>query len=752
MPRTSYQRRIVAWLLDHRVAVTAVVCLATIVLVLPLRDPGILFAKFDSPTHQRDPDEKVWPELMMVVVKADDVFTHEVLTYIQGTTKAVLGVKGVRRVESLTTLQEIALADGSLVTRPLFPDIPTDTETQSLKKTVALSNPLWVNHLVSSDATVAVISITLPPLMRGSRDAAPIVQEVRDIADTGRPEDVQVFVTGLSPMFVDSMDSAQKDFKRFFWLTWLLMAALLFFAFRTIRGVLLPLGVTFLTVVWTLGLMAATGQTLSAVGAMLPTLIAIVCFSDAIHILAHYYEQARDRDDRREVLLDTMEHMITACLLTSTTTAAAFGSLVVAQLSSVRQLGFWAAVGIMLGFVLISTLTPILLSWMPLPGLRVQRRYEHSLCGYLLARTVGLSRMGGRWVPAIAFVLAVMSLIAAAQVRVETSIASFLPDTAPSMRGQAIARDKLTGFGSVEVVLEGPKDCFEKPWALRELREIETFLEARQEVGVAISITDLLQWTHTVVTESDSDLLSDPAAAGLVAEYLFLFDGVSDADALTSLVGEHRSTAHISARLRVAGSGEQLALVDDIEEFVAGHLDERLTCRLSGEADRIAKQIASVIRSLTDSFVYTLLAILLLMFWYLRSLKAALVVMIPNVLPVLLTVGVMGAMDISLNFATVMITSIAIGIAVDDTLHFLVRYKRELRTDPDRQTAVENTIMSSGRAMAFTSIAMAAGCGIFILSDFEPSRCFGALTAFAMLAALFADLLLLPYLIKAFKL
>jgi hypothetical protein len=140
------------------------------------------------------------------------------------------------------------------------------------------------------------------------------------------------------------------------------------------------------------------------------------------------------------------------------------------------------------------------------------------------------------------------------------------------------------------------------------------------------------------------------------------------------------------------------------------------------------------------------------MLWQLRSLKAALLVMIPNVLPVLLTVGVMGAMSISLNFATVMITSIAIGIAVDNTIHFLVRYRRELRTDPDRGKAVENTIMHSGRAMVFTSVAMAAGCGIFILSDFEPNRYFGFLMAFTMLTALLADLLVLPYLIKVRKL
>jgi predicted RND superfamily exporter protein len=141
-----------------------------------------------------------------------------------------------------------------------------------------------------------------------------------------------------------------------------------------------------------------------------------------------------------------------------------------------------------------------------------------------------------------------------------------------------------------------------------------------------------------------------------------------------------------------------------------------------------------------------------LMFCLLRSLKAALIALIPNVLPVLLTLGVMGALGISLNFATLMVMSVALGIAVDDTIHFLVRYRRELQSDPDVDKAIGNTILHSGRAMTFASAAMAAGFGLFILSDFAPSRSFGFLMAFTMFTALLADLFLLPYLIKVTRL
>ncbi len=756
MPRPRFQRKIITWLLDHAILVVAFVCIVTLAMGYQLRNPSVLSQNYDSEQKEGAEGEELKKfarmfgegELLMVVVRAPDVFAHDVLAYLQTQTKAIAEFPRVLRVDSLATAQNVTAVDGELATQLLFLEIPTDREALKAKKQTALSNPLWVGNLISPDTTVTVLNVFLPPLMRGSSEAGDIIASIKDQVAIGKPADVDVFLTGLSPMFVDSKACANGDFKRFFILTWVLMAALLFVAFKTLRGVLLPLSVTFLAVFWTLGLMAVTRQTISAVGAMLPTLIGVVCFSDAVHVLAHYYEQAKDATCKRTVVLATMEHMLSACFLTSVTTAAAFGSLVVAKLSSIRQFGLWAAIGIMLGYFLIVVLMPIILSWLPLPGTRVQRSYEGSACGRILSRIAKVAHDGRRWVPLVAVILVLLSLVAASRLRVETSLTAFLPESSPSMQGLAIVQEKLTGFGSVEVVLEGPKGCFEEPWALRELREVEMHIEAREDVGVVLSIMDLLQWTHGIVEASDSDLLSDPLARGLVAEYLFLFSGSGRSDRVGSLVTEDYSTAKIGARLRNAGAGEQVALAGEIKAFADQSLDARLTCRVTGESDRIAQQIRLVIRSLTDSFGFTLLVIVLLMLWLLRSVKAAMLAMIPNILPVVLTLGVMGAMGITLNFATVMITSIAIGIAVDDTIHFLVRYRRELRDNNDIKQAIANTLKHSGRAMTFTTAAMAAGCCLFMLSDFAPSRDFGFLMAFTMITALLSDLFLLPYLIQ----
>jgi len=762
--RASFRGRLTGWLLDHRLLVTTTVCVATVLLVYPLGNPQVLFQRYDAQEDQgrSGEDYKQFAstfhegELMMAVIQAPDVFAPEVLSYVRSRTSAIREVASIRRVDSLATVPELVKGvDGGLQTHPLLPDpIPTDHQALERARGAALANPLCANNLISADSTVTVINIVLPAMIRGSSDATRATQEVRGLLSVGRPEGVQAFLTGLSPMFVDSNAVAQSDFQRFAWMTGLLMTALLFLAFWTLRGVLLPLGVTSLTVLWTLGLMAWTGQTISAAMVMLPTLIAIVCLSDAVHILAYYYERAREGADRRSVLLETMEHMSSACFLTSITTALAFASLALTPLSTLRQFGLWAGAGIMVGYGLMMVLMPVLLSWLPLPAARVQRRYKHSLWGYLLARIVDVSRRGRLAVPIVVIVIIVASVGAATRLRVQTSMTAFLPESAPSMRGWAIARERLAGFSSVEVVLDGRTGVFEEPWALEDLRRIAEDLRSRSEVSTTLSVLDLLQWIHGILREegSNADLLADPNAPGLIAEYLFMFRQSTSDEVLNKLVTNDSSCARVSARLGVAGAGEQLSLVGDLDGFVGKTIEGRLDYELTGEAMRIAEQIRLLIRSLAESFGFLVVAIGLLMLWQQRSVKAGLLAMIPNILPVLLTIGVMGAIGMSLNYATIMITSIAIGIAVDDTIHFLVRYRRERQNDPDRTRAVEHAILHSGRAMAFTSITIAAGCGLFVFSDFAPTRTFGFLMAFTMLMALLADLVVLPYLIKAWKL
>lgn len=632
---------------------------------------------------------------------------------------------------------------------PFFTEDSITQKELQVKKDKILTNPLLAGNLISTDSTVTVINIVLPLFIRGSADAAQVIDKIKKMTVFNKPESAEVFLTGLSPMFSDTLASVGKDFKTFFILTWVIMAGFLFLAFRTVRGVVLPLGVTVLTVVWVLGLMAVTGQKISVVGAMLPSLVGIICFSDAVHLLTYYDEQARVSRDKRDIALKTMQHMLTTCFLTSFTTSMAFGTLVCANISSIRQFGLWVAIGIMLGYVLIIVLIPIMLYILPLPKQTGKKPFELSIGGRALSSIYLLTQYGKRWIPLTAILLIVISCTAALNLKVETSITAFLPDSSPSMKGIEVLRGKLAGFGKVEVLLEGEDGVFENPWALQELQKITRYLEEQAEIQSTFSINKLLQWTYQVSEETDTDLLKDPDAEGLLAEYFFMLSNLSSQQ--NSFITEDSGSVRLVARLNATGAGEQVGLQDSLEAYLQQNLDSRLDYQVTGESGRIAKQIGSIVESLLSSLGLTLIVIACLMLWLMKSLKMAVFVMIPNILPVAMTLGLMGLLGIKLNFATIMITSIVIGIAVDDTIHFIMRYFREIEKNRTPVQAVEQAFLHSGRAIVLTSVVIASGCSIFALSDFIPSRQFGLLMAFAMLTALLADLLVLPYFLRLWQ-
>ncbi len=724
-----------------------------------IKNPHILFQQPDNDISKQDESGKEFVaiaerfgqgEPLLLIIEAERILSDNMLVLVRKLTTAIAQIEGVKKVESLTTATDLSVNSfGELELQPLIGTVPlTNSQLEQIRNRI-LDNPMWKEILLSMDGTVTVISITLPPLTRGSHTGATVVSAIeRLIEEAELPPEINTYLTGITTLLNDSSKAIETDFKRFFWLTWLVMIALLFFAFKTIRGVLLPLGITILAVGWTLGIMALTGETLSSVAVMLPSMIAIVCFSDAVHVLTHYYEYVRTMNSRTDILILTMKQMLTACFLTSLTTATAFLTLTVSDLSNIRQLGIWSAVGIMLGYILISMLIPIFLSFLPVPAVGVVEKYQKSFFTGLIDSVILMNRRHGGKIVILCMLLLILALFGINRIKAETSMIAFLPEQAPSIQGLTLLQKKLLGFGTVEMEIKGPAGVFEQPWALREIQKIKHFLEARNDVGGVISVVDLFQWMYGKIEQTEDHFLDHDRAAGLIAEFLFIIENARQYDQLSALLTTSNSVARLSARLKTAGTGEQIQLLDDLETFIKDHIDKRLHIVVSGDAARMSEQIHSILQSLTHSFFITLVLIFCLMLMLFRSIKGTIIAMIPNILPVVVTIGGMGLFGLSLNFATAMISSIAIGISVDNTIHFLVRYQHELRGGDYSDTALKNTVTGTGRAMVFTSVVMSSGCGLFVLSHFAPIRIFGGLMVFTLLVALVMDLCILPWLIQ----
>ena len=264
------------------------------------------------------------------------------------------------------------------------------------------------------------------------------------------------------------------------------------------------------------------------------------------------------------------------------------------------------------------------------------------------------------------------------------------------------------------------------------------------------SIVDIIKEINRTVHAGDEAFYRVPGRREEVAQFLFLLELAGEEELVCRFVSDDFSTARLSARVASMASTEYRTLIDKIQRSAHSNLSPALTVELTGPVVLYATIIDTLTEGQIRSLGLAFLIITLLMGLYMRSLRIGLISMIPNLFPVLFVLGVMGWAGISLNVVTVMIASIALGIAVDDTIHYLARYRIESNKTGDRVEAMRRTMLHTGKAIVFTSVVMAGGFWVICFSDFRPNIYLGLLTGVAMIAALLGDLLLLPICVQLF--
>ena len=684
-------------------------------------------------------------------VQNDDIaiFSAPVLDAIASLTNQFEELDGIESVVSLANVSELRESDGMVEARPLFDRLADGKAAPADLEEIALANPAWVGNVVSADAAAVAFNLFVEESLTEQDDRTHLVRSIREILAADTPRGLHPTVTGSAAIVLDSIDYLSQDVHRYLRYTPVIMALLLLALFRRASAFLIPILLIVFAVIWTLGLFFLTGNSIGMATTLLPTLISLIALSDVIHALTHYY--GLEIPDKRERIVQTMEHMIRACFMTSITTAVGIGSLSSSSVATIRQFGVWSAIGIFIAYCLVMILVPIFLSFLPAPRPRASRAEAARHWGNAVA---AFAQSKSRLIWGTTAVTLVVAGILISNVRIETQVSTFLPQNAPSLEGLKVVDEKLAGAESIELMITAEPGTFEQAWAIREIDELHRFVQDLPGVNMAFSPASIIRDAHRTLGRPDS---SDPAAAlpgndNEVAEYFFMLSVSAWAEHLTSFVVDDFSAARISARVQAASTAEHLEYFRRIETFAAQNLDPRLTLETTGIMRIFATHVSALIKSLFRSLSWTIGLIAILLIIHFRSFKVAFVSLLPNIVPVVIPLGVMGLAGISLTGGTVMVSCIAIGLAVDHDIHFLARYRRETASGLGLHEALRVTIGHTGKAIVIVSIVIAGGFAIFLFSSFVPNRYFGLLVAIAMLTAPIVDLLLLPLLIALARL
>ena len=750
-------RRPLLWVADH--PIVAVVLTFALTLVLAAQTPRLrIDESAEGLMVERDPAREFYEQarkrfgsdnLTVVLVKADDVFTPAVLGAVRRLSDGLERVAGVSRVESLTTTKNIKGEGDTLNTDPLVgAAIPTAPAELARLRADALGSRVLVGNLVAADGRATALVVYADARTGETGFNRRFTAEVDALVARETRPGLTIYQFGAPMTKATYAQYLKADQRTIIPLSTVVLIVTLFLAVRVLQGVVIPVVTAVVSIVWSLGLMAVTGIPLTILTAIIPSLMLAIGFTEDVHMISEYHHRLEHGDDKLTALRTMLGESAMPILVTTATTVLGFGSLITTDITMLIQFGYASAMALTANYVVTMLLLPPMLRWWAVPRrLRHGAVADESSHGGIprLMQRLGEFNLRYRVPILVAWgVLTLASLAGWLALRVNTDLISFFPErSAIRQRVADLSRSLSGGLAFYVVVDTGRDDGIKDPVVLRRIAGLQDHLAATGRVDKTISVADYVRKMHREMHGGDPAFETIPETSDQVAQYLLMLEGRE----LEKFVDFKAAAANIVVRHHLTGSGDLSALLADIDRYVArGGFPPNLTVRATGE--EVLFNNASDYMAINEltSFSSTFVIIGAIHALLFMSLKAGILSLIPNVVPILLLYGFMGLVGIPLNTSTAMIATVAIGIAVDDTVHHMVTYSRQLNEHHDQHRAMFNTLRIEGRPIIYVSIALAAGFLTLVASNFVATVYFGVLAAFVMLVAMVAELTLTPIL------
>ena len=715
---------------------------------------------------------------LLVALEGDPVFDPPALAVLRGLHRDLSEkVPHLSQVTSLINVRQTRVEGSTLtVDRLLRPWPATPEEARALERR-ALSHRLYRDRLVSEDGNLAVIVLELESYTQGgsqgpaevlagfdqkSEDQAPgagyiseaekeeAVAALLAVVDRYRARGHRIHLAGRTLVSVLLKKMMARETIRFMALTLALIALALAFLFRRLSGLAVPLLVVVSSLLATLGLMGWCGVSLKLPSIILPSFILAVGVSDAVHILSHFFANLGRGLGKREALGRTLDYSGRAVLLTSLTTAAGFFSFAGSDLVPIAEVGVFAGLGALLAMLLTLLMVPAAIGVLPLapkagPGRSRGLGRALSLCADLALGRPALVSLAG-----LALVLG--SAWGLMGLRLSHDPLAWLP-ARTGLAAQTRAIDQaLGGTVNLEVIFDtGREDGLHDPAALGALDRLTTGWEGRTVAGLrsgrAFSLSEVVKEINQALNEDRTEAFIIPDNRRLISQELLVFEAAGPEE-LAGVVDPGYRTARLSIALPWRDAFDYLPFIRALKEDLEDRPETAPRAVLTGQAVLFSSVLSSIMSSSIRSYLIALGVISLIMGWVAGGVRLGLAAMVPNLGPVVLTLGVMGFLGFPFDLEAMLIFSVALGLVVDDTIHLILGFRENSARGLRPEEALRQTLLTSGRAIVGTSLVLGLGFLVFGLSSLAGLSNFGLLTALAIFLALVADLLLAPALIR----
>lgn len=543
-------------------------------------------------------------------------------------------------------------------------------------------------------------------------------------------------------------------------IVWFVLAALFvtsiifFFFFRSFRATLISLVVVCIGVMWTLGILGALNYEITVLTALIPPLIIVIGIPNCIFLINKYQREVKLHGNKVKSLQRVITKIGNATLMTNVTTASGFATFIFTESTLLKEFGIVASLSILSIFILCLLIIPIIYSFLPYPK---DRHLEHLNKRWIGGFVNWIERMVKHERIAIyctALILLIASIIGIYQIKISGSLIEDMPKKTEFFEDIRFFENEFNGIMPLEFMIDTKrKQGVMKLSTLKRMDELQELINETPELSKPISVVDLVKYSKQAYYNGNTDYYQLPTSQENSFILSYAKNSTSDVDLLKNFVDSTGQYARITTFMKDVGTDK----MERIEENIRTKVDklfpkERYTVTMTGKAVVFQKGTTYLVKNLVISLTLAIFLIALFMAYMFRSGRMIIISLIPNLIPLLVTAGLMGYLGVPIKPSTILVFSIAFGISVDDTIHFLAKYRQELQANNWKiKISVYGALRETGVSMFYTSIVLFFGFSVFTISSFGGTVALGALVSITLLFAMLSNLLLLPSLLLSLE-
>lgn len=718
--------------------------------IVPEDDPDMIYFKQFRQTFGEDGN------ILALGVQDSSIYKLENFRKFSQLVYELREMEGVRNILGLPNLQMLRKNNEkrAFELQPVFESVPDDQQTLDSLLQGAKSLKFYSGQLINEQNGATLVLVTIQREILNSKNRDQLVNTIIAKGETFEKETgIDMHFAGLPYSRSITTGKVKAELNMFLVLSLIVTGVILFLFFRSFKAVFFPLIIIGVVVIWVLGTLALFGFKITLLTGLIPPIIVVIGIPNSVYMLNRYHHEFQEHGDQMKALSRIIKKIGVVTFITNLTTAVGFFVLVTTQINVLVEFGIVAGINIMATFIVSIILIPGVFSLYKPPSQKHLKHLDFKILDWVIKKIDIMVHTMKPMIFILTLIIIVISAYGLTQIKAVSFMVDDIPENSPLKHDLTFFEKNFSGVMPLEVIVDtGDKKGVQNLRNLRKIDEFESFISSIDGISQPVSVVSFAKAARQAFYNQNEAFYSLPSNRDLGFIMRYLSEGETE-ELSQSFIDSTGRYVRVSLKMADVGSNKLDSLVNGVisPKIDSIFADSKMNVNVTGTTLMFIKGNKFLIENLLTSMIIAFFVIALIMGTLFRNLKMIMVSIIPNIIPLLITAGIMGYFGIHLKPSTALIFSIVFGISVDDSIHFLAKYRQELFANKfDVSKAISKSIRETGSSMIYTSVILFCGFIIFVLSEFGGTIALGKLTSITLFFAMLTNVVVLPALILQF--